>query len=223
MKDSPDYIIPEDLLDLLRNFGPNLPELWKTKLLATSKKKALLRSLIDKVVIHRTAHDRVQVRVVWRGRAITSAAVRVTVGKFDWLSGAEEIESTIVRMSKEDFSDDAIAKHLTDAGFCSPRSDRMLESTVRIVRSRNGILRRAHQSHPCRVEGFLTIPQLARKLGISRWWISDRINNGTIKIKKDKKTKCYLFPDTPEMLAELKTLIAEYRSKSGRRKGHQHA
>ena len=222
-KDSPDYIIPEDLLDLLRDLGPKLPELWKARLLATSQKKALLRSLIDKVVIHRTAHDRVQVRVVWRGGAITSETVRVTVGKFDWLSGAEEIESTIVRMSKEDFNDEEIAQHLTAAGHCSPRSDRMLESTVRNVRLRNGILRRAHQSHPCRVEGFLTIPQLAKKLGISRWWISDRINNGTIKIKKDKKTKCYLFPDTQEMLAELNKLITEYRNNLDCRKGHQHA
>ena len=222
-KDSPDYMIPEDLLDLLRNLGPRLPELWNSKLLTTSQKKALLRSLIDKVVMHRTAHDRVQVRVVWRGGAITSEAVRVTVGKFEWLSGAKEIESTIVRMSKEDFSDEQIAKHLTDAGHCSPRSDRMLESTVRNVRLHNGVLRRAHQSHPCRVEGFLTIPQLAKKLGISRWWITDRINNGTIKIKKNKKTKCYLFPDTPEMLAELNALIAEYRNNLDSRKGHQHA
>jgi hypothetical protein len=222
-KDSPEYIIPDDLLDLLRNLGPRLPELWKAKLLATSQKKALLRSLIDKVVIHRTAHDRVQVRVVWRGGAITSQDVRVTVGKFDWLSGSKEIESTIVRMSKEDFSDEEIAKHLTDAGHCSPRSDQMLESTVRNVRLRNGILRRAHQSHPCRVEGFLTIPQLAKQLGISRWWISDRINNGTIKIKKDKKTNCYLFPDTSEMLAELNALVTEYRRNLDSRKGHQHA
>jgi hypothetical protein len=33
--------------------------------------------------------------------------------------------------------------------------------------------------------------------------------------------KCYLFPDTLATLAELKTLVAEYRSKVGCGKGHQ--
>jgi len=110
---------------------------------------------------------------------------------------------------------------LTAAGHRSPRGDKVLESTVQLTRLRLGILRTAHQSHPRRVEGYLTTRQLAEKLGVSRWWISDRINNGTIKANKDEKAKCYLFPDTPEMLAELNALVTEYRSKMGCGKGHQ--
>ena len=82
-------------MGLLRDMGPKLPKLWNAKLLKSSQKKSLLRSLIDKVVIHRTAHDQVKVRVVWRGGATTSEVVRVTVGKFAWLSGAKEMEKTI--------------------------------------------------------------------------------------------------------------------------------
>lgn len=220
-RSAPSYMIPEELLELLRDIGPQLPELWNTGLLKSSQKKSLLRSLIDKVVIHRTAHDQVQTRVVWRGGATTSEPVRVTVGKFAWLSGATEMEATVERMARAGRSDEDIAEQLTAAGHRSPRADKVLESTVRNVRLRKGILRLARQSHPRRVEGFLTIPQLAKKLGVSRWWISDRINNGTIDVEKDEKVKCYLFPDTPEMLAELKTLVAEYQSKLARGKGHQ--
>jgi hypothetical protein len=219
--DAPSYIIPADLLEMLRDIGPRLPELWNARLLGDAQKKALLRSLIDKVVVHRLAPDRVQTRVVWRGGATTSDVVRVTVGKFAWLSGAEEMEETIRRMAAEGHSDADIAEHLTASGHRSPRADEVLESTVRLTRLRLGILRKTHQSHPCHVEGFLTIPQLAKKLGISRWWISDRIANGTIKARKDEKAKCYLFPDTPAMLAELSALVAEYRSKVGCGKGHQ--
>ena len=218
---APSYIIPEDMPELLRDVGPKLPELWTAKLLKSSQKKTLLRSLIDKVVIHRLSHDQVQTRVVWRGGATTSEVLRVTVGKFAWLSGAKEMEETIERMLREEHSDKDIAEHLTNAGHRSPRADTVLESTVRIVRLRKGILRRAHQSHPRRVDGFLTIPQLAKKLGISKWWISDRINNGTIKAKKDEKAKCYLFPDTPETLAELTVLVTEHQNKVGCGKGHQ--
>ena len=90
-----------------------------------------------------------------------------------------------------------------------------------LTRLRLGILRTSHQSHSRRVDGFLTIPQLAKKLGVSRWWISDRIANGTIKAKKDAKANCYLFADTAALLAELKALVAEYQSKMGCGKGHQ--
>ena len=97
-------------------------------------------------------------------------------------------------MTAEGHSDAAIAEHLTAAGHRSPRADKVLESTVRLTRLRLGILRTTHQSHPRRVEGFLTIPQLAKKLGVSRWWISDRIHNGTIKAKKDEKAEVLSLP-----------------------------
>lgn len=212
-RDAPSYIIPEDLLEMLRDVGPRLPEIWNVKLLSDAQKKTLLRSLIDKVVIHRLAPDQVRTRVVWRGGATTSDVVRVTVGKFAWLSGAVEMETTIQRMTAEGHSDAVIAEHLTAAGHRSPRADRVLESTVRLARLRLGLMRKAHQSHPRRVEGFLTIGQLAKKLGVSRWWINDRIANGTIKAERDEKAKCYLFPDTPAMLAELGALVHEYRGK----------
>ena len=122
-QDAPSYIIPEDLLEALRDIGPRLPELWHSKLLSDAQKKALLRSLIDKVVIHRLAPDQVQTRVVWRGGATTSDVVLVTVGKFAWLSGAAEMEAAIKRMTKDGHSDDAIAKQLTAAGHRSPRCD----------------------------------------------------------------------------------------------------
>ena len=218
---APSYMIPADILEMLRDVGPSLPELWNAKLLKTSQQKSLLRSLVEKVVIHRLAPDQIQTRIVWRGGITTSEIVRVTVGKFAWLTGAQEMEASIEKLAREGRSDKEIASHLSNAGHCSPRADKVLESTVRNVRLQNGILRRASQSHPRRVSGFLTIPQLAKKLGISRWWISDRINNGTIQVTKDEKTKCYLFPDTTEKLAELKTMVAAYRTNLGCGKGHQ--
>jgi len=163
----------------------------------------------------------VQVRVVWRGGATTSAIIRVTVGKFEWLTGAEEMKTTILQMAQEGHSDDNIAAHLTAAGHRSPRAEKVLASTVRGIRLRGRILHNKNQSHPRRVEGFLTVSQLAEKLGVSRPWIYDRIHNGTITVKKDPTTKCYLFPDTAATLAELKEIIAAYQSKTGSRMGHQ--
>ena len=64
---TPCWAIPEDLLVALQDVGPRLPELWNQGLFTTSQKKTLLRSLIDKVVLHRVRKDEIHVRVVWRG------------------------------------------------------------------------------------------------------------------------------------------------------------
>lgn len=220
---APVFAIPADVIDMLKNVGRQLPELWNEgDLLSSTQKKSLLRSLIDKVVIHRAAHDQVQTRVVWRGGATTSDVVCVTVGKFAWLSSSKEMTAIIENMTREGDSDAAIAAHLTRLGHRSPRSDKVLESTVRGVRLSKNILRRQHQSHPRRKAGYLTIPMLAKKLDVSPNWIHDRIKHGTIKPVKDPELKCYLFPDTEQTLAEFRSIISTFQHKMAHRQGHQH-
>ena len=218
---APTYIIPADLIEMLRDIGPRLPELWNDGLLKTAQKKSLLRSLIDKVVMHRLVPDQIQLRVVWRGGATTERTVTVSVGSFSSMSGAKEMVETIERMARDGQPDQSIADLLTSQGHRSPMADTVLVSTVSNVRRSKGILLRPSQSHPRRVPGFLSIPQLAEKLGVSRSWIHDRIRNGTIKAEKDAKAKCYLFPDTPETIAEFHSIITAFKQKTGCRKGHQ--
>ena len=220
---APTFAIPADMIDMLKDVGRQLPELWNAReLLSFPQKKSLLRSLIDKVVIQRVVHDQVQTRVVWRGGATTSDIVRITVGKFAWLSGSKEMTEIIESMTRDGHSDEAIADHLTELGHRSPRSDKVLESTVRSVRLSKNILRRQHQSHPRSKPGYLTIPTLAKKLGVSRTWIHDRIKLGTIKPQKDPELKCYLFPDTQQTIEDFRAVIATFEQKMARRQGHQH-
>ena len=93
-------------------------------------------------------------------------------------------------------------------GHHSPRHTTVLRSTVQIVRLRHRLLRNRRQSHPRRIPGFLTVPQVAAKLGLERSWIYDRIHNGTIQVTLDAERKLYLFPDTPETLARFRQLRA---------------
>ena len=202
----PTYVIPADLLNMLKDVGPRLPELWNANLLRTAQKKMLLRSLIDKIVLRRLRPDCVTVRVVWRGGATTSSEVTVGVGRLAWLSGAKEIEETVLALARAGESDKAIAEHLTTQGHHSPRSKVMLVSTVKNIRRSHGIFHRVCQSHPRRVTGSLTVPQLARKLNIPAHWVYDRIRNGTIVVQKDDSTGSYLFPDKPETIQQFREL-----------------
>lgn len=160
------WAIPADLLEMLKQVGPALPELWEQGVFSWQQKKALLRSLVDKVVLKRD-NDRVTMRVVWRGGDATEQVVRVTVGRFEQLSHAKEIEQTIVAMANQRRTDREIADHLTAAGHRLPRSDRFLPSTVASVRMQHGIL---HKEGPCRphvIPGHLRAHQLVYRVTIA--------------------------------------------------------
>jgi DNA invertase Pin-like site-specific DNA recombinase len=224
---APVWTIPADLLEALHDVGPRLPELWEQqRLFSSAQKKALLRSLIDKVVVHRLGGrggDRIHVRVVWRGGATTTADLAVSVGRFARRTGAAEIEATVLRLAREGHNDSEIAASLTAQGHRSARGATVLVSTVRTIRLRHRVLNRDSQSHPRHVSGYLTIPQLADKLNVPRHWISDRINNGTIAAEKDTATKCYLFPDNLETLRQFRQLLGSKNPEMGCRKEHQDA
>jgi DNA invertase Pin-like site-specific DNA recombinase len=192
----------------LENVGKNLPELWASGRLSPQQKKALLRSLIDKVVIRRVGRDTIHTRVVWKGGEVTSADIPIPVGALAELSQAKELEAEILRLSAEGHSDEEISQRLTGKGYRSPMRLVVLPSTVKTIRLRHRIFITRHQSHPRRVASQLTVPQLAEQLHVSPHWIYDRIHNGTIQVAKDQKTSLYLFPDRPQTLERFRKLIA---------------
>ena len=199
--------IPEELSEELKEsftaIGQKLPQIWEGDLLSRQQKKALLRCLVEKVVVHRLAADLLQVRVVWKGGQSTTFEVPTTVGSFEKLSGAEEMERLILELFEEDLSDKEIADYLRGLGYRSPRSAQVLPSTVSKIRYRRGLLRSRSKSHPRNVPGSLTVSQVAQKLAVGSPWVYDRIHNGRIQIAKDAATGLYLFPDEPTTMGRL--------------------
>jgi DNA invertase Pin-like site-specific DNA recombinase len=202
---APEGLTPEDRAAFVQA-GQKIPELWRQGCLTAQQQKAFLRCLIDKVVVRRSAPDTLQVRIVWRGGDTTAAALPVTVGAMARLSSAKEMEKEILRLSKEGKTDEEIATLLTQQGYRSPRHATVLPSTVRICRLRHRLFRTRSQSHPRRISGYLTVPQLTRALKVTPHWIYDQIHSGTIQVNRDPKTNLYLFPDQPKTLILFKQL-----------------
>jgi hypothetical protein len=69
--------VPPDLRAAFRSLGQSLPRLWLQDTFSRAQRKALLRCLIDKVVLDRRAPDTIATRIVWRGggRQRTGGAV----------------------------------------------------------------------------------------------------------------------------------------------------
>src|SRR5262249_3852957 len=72
--------------------GQQLPEIWADPSVSREPRKALLRCLIDKVVMRRAARDMAEVRIVWRGGEITEMTVALRVNAVTALPRYAEME-----------------------------------------------------------------------------------------------------------------------------------
>jgi hypothetical protein len=77
--------------EALRSAGRQVPELWHAERFSQEQKKALLRCLIDKVVLRRSAPDEIACRVVWRGGETTDTSITVTVGSLKRRARGQEM------------------------------------------------------------------------------------------------------------------------------------
>jgi len=208
----PAHALPPALQAAFRAIGQRLPELWPTDVLSQAQRKAILRCLIDKVVIQRARRDQVHTRIVWRGGETTTFEVPVAVGALTDLPTAHEMAQQIRVLFAAGTSDDEIACQLTRHGYRSPSRPAVLPSTVKGIRLKLGLMQHRSQSHPRRIVGYLTVPQLAKALGITPHWVYHQIKRGTVVIQRDAQTRLYLFPDRPETLEAFGQLRAGHLS-----------
>jgi DNA invertase Pin-like site-specific DNA recombinase len=208
----PDNALAPTLQAAFRAIGHKLPELWPTDILSQAQRKALLRCLIDKVVIQRARRDQIHTRIIWRGGETTTFEVPVAVGALTDLPTAHEMAQQIRVLFAEGKSDDEMARQLTQQGYRSPSQPSVLPSTVKGIRLKLSLMQNRSQSHPRRIAGYLTVPQLAKALAITPHWVYHQIKRGTVAITRDTTTGLYLFPDTPQTLDAIRQLRASQRT-----------
>jgi DNA invertase Pin-like site-specific DNA recombinase len=201
----PDALTSEERGDFLA-LGPQLPAMWRRPGMDRARKKALLRCLIEKVILHRTAPERIDIRIVWRGGEVSEAQVEPRVYALHALSRGDEMQRRMLELARQGLTDAEVADILTREGHRSPRCSHVLVRTVQVFRQRHRVLRGASRTHPRHVPGWLTIAELARRLQVSRYWIERRLGGGRIAISRDDAAKRYLFPDTEDSMAALQRL-----------------
>jgi DNA invertase Pin-like site-specific DNA recombinase len=213
--------VSRDLRDAFSSLGQSLPRLWSQSTLTREQQKALLRCLIETVVVRRNEHEElVHTRVVWRGGAVSEIEVPIAVKSISDLTRHEEMEDQILALEAQGKPDEEIAALLTAQGFRSPMHDHLLVSTVKAIRLRHQRIHRFHGPRPRRVEGRLTLPQLAKRLGVKPHWLYNLIDRGVIAAKRDPTTRLYLFPDSPKLIAEMRRLRTRKPNRVSSREEH---
>jgi DNA invertase Pin-like site-specific DNA recombinase len=206
---------------LLGEAVQKITSLWKANELSLSQQKALVRCLVEKVVVQRLPGAIVQVRIVWKGGDTSTAAIPMRSAAWSELPYAAEVEAIVARLTREGKSDQEIAIELTARGYRSARTNGFSAHMVLRIRLRQRVLRDPSQSRPRTFAGFLTVAQLADRLQVSPFAIYDRIASGTIDIDRDPRWKRYLFPDKPRTITMMQRLLEGKIRKFHCKGGHQ--
>jgi DNA invertase Pin-like site-specific DNA recombinase len=211
------------------SLGRRLPELWADPNVSRAHRKALLRCLIEKVVMRRIARDKASVRIVWRGGEVTDLTVMMPVNALTALPRYAEMEARVLQLAQSGIYDDEIAQRLTAEGFRSPRcGDEVLRTTIQGIRLRHGIHAVWRSTRWPQVSGWLTVTQIAARLTVSENWVRGRIRRGAIKTRREASGR-YLFPDDEQTINALRQLHAgavkqiNLAQDVHRDRGYQHA
>ena len=206
-----------------------LPALWADPATGDAKRKALLRCLIEKVVLERGAHDVARVRVVWRGGAVSELSVLRPVTGVASLTRGAEMRERILELARAEMPDDEIAATLTREGHRSPTCpDRVLPVTVQRIRLAAGLRVKAQRTRWCHGPGLLGVTAMAERMRIPSKWLYVQIRSGRILIDR-QPSGAHLFNDTPEVIAALHRLRSravervDLRAHQPAQEGHRHA
>lgn len=193
----------------LSDLGQHLPALWADDRLTPAHKKALLRSLIRRVILSRPSADNVAVKVVWVSGAHSLLSVAARAHRGADLQDYPQLVARVHDLSAQGYQDAAIAQCLTGEGFRSARRTTVVRATVENVRRTTGqvsLMERFRTQH--KIGDAWTVAGLAAELGVSSEWLRKRIAHGTVPATLHPQAKRYLIADDPVLLAQLRAQFA---------------
>lgn len=162
-----------------------LSQLWHAPTTHDAQRKALLRCLVDKVMLDRGEHDVATVRVVWRGGVVSQLTIKRAVGRLEALTRGAEMRERVIALACTDIPDEEIAARLTDEGHRSPScAERVLPATVRRIRQQAGLGPRTPRSRWRHTSDLLGVQALARRLNIPTKWLYGQIRTGRLLIDR---------------------------------------
>jgi DNA invertase Pin-like site-specific DNA recombinase len=198
--------------------GNWIRQMWEEGKLSAAQQKALLRCLVEKVVVRRLGGGAVEVRVVWKGGETGTEVVAVATASWADLSQARAMQEAIEQLVGEGKTDQEIAEELTAQGYRSPRREAVSAHMVLRLRLRQRVLRERGRRR--QVAGYLTVSQVAERLGIPPYWIYEGIYKGAIEVVRDPQWKIYLFPENGRTIRVFKEMLAGKITKIKFKGGH---
>lgn len=211
----PEPLLSPELREQLRHISQALPDLWTSDRLSHAHRKLLLRSLIARVILRRTAPDRVQVKIVWISGHFSVDTVIPPIHRQAAVTGYEQMVSRIHELWQQGCTDAQIAQTLTSEGFRSARSTVVSTATVLKIRNRHHWVSRYHEHRLARkIDGWWTVHGLATEVGVDRNWFYRRIAHGILSapaVVRRQPYGNYLIQDDPALIERLRLEVQRTR------------
>jgi hypothetical protein len=204
-----------EMRDQLLHLSRHLPDLWTSEQLRHDQRKALLQSLIARVIVKRTAADRIAVKIVWGSGHFSQGIVIPPIMHQHHITGYATMVERTQQLWMAGYTDTQIAATLSQEGFRSARRDRVLPRTVLKIRNQHHWVSRYHQHRLAnKIDGMWTIHGLSHHLGVEREWFYQRIRSGSLRepdvIRKPPYGN-YLIRDDAALLARLRADVQQRR------------
>jgi hypothetical protein len=204
-----------ELRHQLLHLSQCLPDLWLSPQLRHPQRKALLRSLIARVMVKRTAADRVEVKIIWASGHFSEGIVIAPVGSQRHVTGYDTMVERTRQLWAEGYSDLQIADVLSREGFRSAQRETVLAKTVMKIRHRHLWGSPYHQHRLVdKIDEKWTIRGLARELGVEWGWVYNRIRNGFLSepdVSRRPPHGNVLIRDDAELLTRLRVEVTRSR------------
>jgi DNA invertase Pin-like site-specific DNA recombinase len=196
--------IPQELRTAFADVGKGLPDIWTT--LSAQARKELLRTLVAGVHLRRDDEGIAHIRIVWRGGLVSEKAVRVPVSSFRYSERERQVLARIRQLADAGHNDAIIVEHLNREGFFPCRGGAFTRQIVLKLRCRNRIWSGLGKLRCGHVPPGYTIREMAKNVGVNPSWFYHGIRHGCIRVPKDVRYGCYLFPRTAAAIQHLKEL-----------------
>jgi hypothetical protein len=222
-------LIGKALSDKVVVLAPRLPQIWADPATTDAQRKALLRCLVEKVVLDRGERDVALVRIVWRGGAVSEIAVKMRVNAVANLTHGAEMRDRALDLARAGIHDDEIAAILSAEGHRSPNcADKVLPITVQRLRLGAGIKFTTQRTRWDHDPSLLSATEIAAKLNIPVNWVYVQIRQKRLLMDR-QPNGAYLFRNTPSVIDAVRNLRnhsvdhLDLRICQPHQEGHQHA
>ena len=206
-----------------------LPQIWADPATTAGQRKALLRCLVEKVVLDRGERDIARVRIVWRGGAVSELDVKMKVNSLARLTRGAEMRERLLDLARTGLADDEIAVILTAEGHRSPNCpEKVRPITVQRIRLGAGLKTARQRTRWNHDPGLLSVTELAAKLNIPVKWLYIQIRQKRLLMDR-QPSGAYLFKNTASVIDGVRNLRnhavshLDLRICQPHKEGHQHA
>lgn len=163
-------LLTADEQEAIRRLAVDLPALWQAATTTDADRKAVLRQILDQVVIRIEGKTEwVEAWLHWAGGHQTYTRFRRPVARLSQLSDWPQLRQRILDLKSQGLTAEEIAKQLNREGRTSPHHTGFTPVTIRAALSRCGLTdvrRGASNEQMARKQDEWFVPDLARAIGV---------------------------------------------------------